>query len=304
MVTRLRPGLNGTWQVLIGQGSAAFQHDAFTDRAAAEDWAAQATQAVRLCMVRIGSKRFLGTAAEALQRWAIDQGTLPRNEGGTQVAPVVRLAPLLEDQACTWPLALLSPRELAALRRRRLAETGDRAVLLTEQAALFAALEAFREFHLPALDDPFAEVAPDGLCILDEASCAQAIAWACQMDEAMGLAVGLMLTTAAPAEELLACCQGQADRFSGRLRLPNGMVLAPPPGLMPPACGTLDSPLLPGLHSLADMKALVRDIGRRLERPGLALDALRLTALAGALGQGQHLDEVLLLAGARPPVLG
>lgn len=303
MVTRVRPGQNGTWQVTIGQGSAAFERDALADRATAEDWAAQATQAARLCMVRIGSKRFLGTAAEALRRWAIDQGTLPRSEGGTQIAPLLRLTPLLEDPACSWPLSVLTAADLAALRARRQAVLGEVAPMLAEQAALFAALESFREFHLPALDDPFAEVAPDGLCILDEASCAQAIAWATQMDETLGLVVGLMLTTAAPAAELLACCQAQADHRGGRLHLPNGMVLTPPRGLMPPLCGAAEAPLLPGLDSLASLADAVREIGRRLDRPGLTPDALRLTALAGALCQGQHLDEVLSLAGARPPVL-
>lgn len=303
MVTRVRPGPNGTWQVTVGQGSAAFQRDALADRAAAEEWAAQATQAARLCMVRIGSKRFLGTAAEALRRWAIDQGTLPRNEGGTQIAPLLRLGPLLEDPACAWPLSVLNAADLAALRARRLAVLHDAAPLLVEQAALFAALEAFREFHLPALDDPFAEVAPDGLCILDEASCAQAMAWAAQMDEALGLAVGLMLTTAAPAPELLACREGQADRLSGRLLLSNGMVLTPPRGLLPQPRGAAEALLLPELRSLEQLTGAIREIGRRLDRPGMTPDALRLTALASALCQGQHLDEVLSLAGARPPAL-
>ena len=178
MVTRVRPGRDGTWQVAVGQGPSSFQREAFTDRAAAEDWAAMATLAARVCMVRIGTKRFLGTAAEALRRWAIDQGTLPRSEGGTEIAPLQRLAPLMADPDCALPLAALQPADLAALRARRLAALGCPAEMLAEQAAMVAALEHFRDFHIPSLDDPFAEPAPDGLCLLDEAACAQAIGWA------------------------------------------------------------------------------------------------------------------------------
>ncbi|PHK93682.1 hypothetical protein CR162_16975 [Pseudoroseomonas rhizosphaerae] len=285
--------------MVIGQGDAAFRHGAFLDRDAAQGWAAQAAEAKRACTVRIGSKRFLGTAAEALRRWAIDQGTLPRDEGGTQLAPLLRLAPLLEDPACAWPLGLLDAAELAALRRRRLAALDDLGAMLAEQAALFAALEMFRDFYLPALDDPFARIAPDGLCILDEASCAQAIAWGGQVSEDMGLAIGLMLTTAAPAEALRTCREAQADRLAGRLHLPGGLTLRPAGGLMPAPRKGAASLLLPGLPELAGMQRAVGEIGRRIGRPGLTTEALRLTALAGALCGGRHLDEVLLMAGAR-----
>lgn len=303
MVMRLRPDGNGGWQVSIGQSGATVQRGGFADRAAAEEWGTQAAQAARLCSIRIGSKRFLGTAAEALQRWAIDQGTLPRSEGGTQMAPALRLAELAAEACCGWPLALLTPADLAGLRARRHAALGEAGAMLAEQAALFAALDMFREFHLPALDDPFAEVAPDGLCVLDEIGCTQAMAWACDIDQALGLAVGLMLTTAAPAAQLLACCQAQADRFNSRLHLPNGMVVSPPPGLMPPPAGGAASPLLPSLGSLARLEAAIAGIGSRMGRPGLTADALQLSALATALSHGQHLDEVLRMACPRTPAL-
>lgn len=298
MLTRVRPGEKGAWQALVGQGAMSFGRDAFPDRAAAEDWAARAGLAARRCTIRIGSKRFLGTAAEALRRWAIDQGTLPRAEGGTQVAPLQRLAPLLDDPDCALPLAVLSPNDLAALRRRRLATLPGPAALMAEQAALAAALEQFRDFHLPALDDPFAEMAPDGLCVLDEPSCAQAIGWAGQMGEGWGRLVGLVLTTGAPVPALLAACCGHADKPGGRLQLPGGPMLTPPPDLLPGLGESPTDPLLPGLTGPEMVADGVREIGRRLQRPGLRPEALQLTALVSALNQGQHLDEVLILTGA------
>ncbi|ONG55254.1 hypothetical protein BKE38_09335 [Pseudoroseomonas deserti] len=298
MVTRVRPGRDGTWQVAVGQGPSAFQREAFADRAAAEDWAAMATLAARVCMVRIGTKRFLGTAAEALRRWAIDQGTLPRSEGGTEIAPLQRLAPLMADPDCALPLAALQPVDLAALRARRQAALGCTAEMLVEQAALAAALEHFRDFHIPALDDPFAEPAPDGLCLLDEATCAQAIGWASAESATMGRLVALMLSTAAAPETLLACCNGQAEARSGQLRLPGGQVVAVPSGLLPGQDVPFAAPLLPGLTAAAAAAGLAR-LAQRLGRPGMAAPALQLTALAQALAQGQHLDEVLGLAGAR-----
>lgn len=298
MVTRVRPGRDGTWQVAVGQGPMAFQRDAFTDRAAAEDWAAMATLAARVCMIRIGTKRFLGTAAEALRRWAIDQGTLPRSEGGTQLAPLQRLGALMADADCALPLAALQPGDLAALRARRLATLGCPAEMLVEQAALAAALEHFRDFHIPSIDDPFAEPGPDGLCVLEEALCAQAIGWAGQSGAAIGRLVGLMLTTAAPLEALLACCNGHADRRGSQLRLPGGQQVSVPAELLPEADAPDAGPLLPGLTAAAAGHAIA-GIGRRLGRPGLTPPALQLTALTLALNQGQHLDEVLSLAGAR-----
>jgi hypothetical protein len=303
MVTRVRPGEAGHWQVAIGSGPAGFGRDGFTDRAAAEDWAAQASLALRASMVRIGSKRFLGTAAEALRRWAIDQGTLPLAEGGTQIAPLQRLAALIADADCALPLAALTPADLARLRRRRLAALGCSAGLLGEQAALAAALDHFREFFLPALDDPFAEVAEDGLCILDEATCAQAIGWAGQVSDDLSRAVGLLLTTAAPVEALLACSQGHADREGGRLCLPGGLTVPAPHDLLPHEDADPEAPLLGRLRDAAALRAGVAEIGRRLDRPGLLPEALRLTGLTIALQQGQHLDEVLSLAGARGAAL-
>jgi len=298
MLTRVRPEQDGSWQALVGQGTLRFGRDAFPDRAAAEDWAARAGLAARQCTIRIGSKRFLGTAAEALRRWAIDQGTLPRAEGGTQVAPLQRMAPLLEDPDCALPLSALAPEDLAALRRRRLAALPGPAALMAEQAALAAALEQFRDFHLPALDDPFAEIAPDGLCVLDEPSCAQAIGWAGQMGEGWGRLVGLLLTTGAPVPALLAACCGHADGPGGRLQLPGGPMLTPPPELLPGPGEPPAAPWLPGLADAGMVVAGMAEIGRRLQRPGLRPEALQLTALVRALNQGQHLDEILILTGA------
>ncbi|MCQ4159933.1 hypothetical protein NON00_08320 [Roseomonas sp. GC11] len=298
MVTRVRPGRDGTWQVAVGQGPMSFQRDAFPDRAAAEDWAAMATLAARMCMIRIGTKRFLGTAAEALRRWAIDQGTLPRSEGGTQVAPLQRLEALMADPDCALPLAALQPSDLAALRARRLEALGSHAAMLAEQAALAAALEHFREFHIPSLDDPFAELAPDGLCVLDDAACAQAIARAGQIHESLGTLVALMLTTAAPLPALLQCCNAQADARAGLLHLPGGPAVPVPSELLPPPSALPTAPLLPGLEAAAARRGL-EAVAAYLDKPGLDPDALRLTALTQVLNQGQHLDEMLVLAGAR-----
>jgi hypothetical protein len=303
MVTRVRPGRDGTWQVAVGQGPMAFQREAFSDRAAAEDWAVMATLAARVCMVRIGTKRFLGTAAEALRRWAIDQGTLPRCEGGTGLAPLQRLGGLMADPDCALPLAALQPGDLAGLRARRLDALGCPAEMLVEQAALAAALEHFRDFHIPALDDPFAEPAPDGLCLLDEAACGQAIGWALSEGPVPGRLVALMLATAAPPEMLLACCNGHAEARSGQLRLPGGQVVAVAADLLPPADAPAADPLLPGLTPAAAAAMLAR-LATRLGRPGMTPAALQLTALTLALAQGQHLDEVLGLAGARAALVG
>ncbi|EFH09240.1 hypothetical protein, partial [Teichococcus cervicalis] len=55
---------------------------------------------------------------------------------------------------------------------------------------------------------------------------------------------------------------------------------------------------LPGLDLAAATRAIAA-LGEALERPGLRPEALRLTGLTQALNQGRHLDEALLLAGAR-----
>jgi len=304
MVTRVRPGQDGTWQAVLGQGAAAFGRDGFASRAAAEEWGRHAAAAIRPSTVRIGSKRFLGTAAEALRRWAIDQGTLPRAEGGTQVAPVRRLAPFISDPDCALPLAALTPTDLAALRARRHALQGG-AAMLAEQAALAAALAQFREFHLPAWESPLAEEAPDGLCVLEEADCGQAIACAGQMGESWERLVGLVLTTGLSVPVLLGCRQGQANAGTGRLHLPCGLVLTPPPEWLPGPGGDPAGPLLPGLGGPVAIAAGIAGIGLRLGRPGLCPEALHLTGMAHLLGRGLHLDEILPLAaaGAAPLVL-
>lgn len=303
MTARVRPGQDGQWQVVVGQGPMAFRREHFHDRAAAEAWASMAALSARLCLVRIGSKRFLGTAAEALRRWAIDQGTLPRSEGGTQLAPLQRLGPLMADPDCALPLAALLPADLAALRARRLAALGCPDTALVEQAALAAALEQFRDFHLPALEDPFAEVAPDGLCVLDEAACAQLLSQAGRVGTALERMVGLMLTTATPLPALLRWSSAQADRAAGLLHRPDGPPVPAPAELLPPPGTAPTTPLLPGLDRAAAERGLAA-LGAALGRPGLAPEALRLTALTQALNQGGHLDEALRLAGARAALVG
>lgn len=303
MATRMRPGEQGGWQVTLGQGAASFTRGAFDDRAAAEDWAARAALAVKQCTIRIGSKRFLGTAAEALQRWAIDQGTLPRAEGGTQLAPARRLAPLMAEAACSWPLALLLPEDLAAMRHSRLTALGTMAGCIAEQAALAAALEQFRDFHLPALDDPFAEPAPDGIYLLDEAASVAIQDQAGAMGGAWPRLVGLMLEGGAPLGDLLPACCGQADRAAGSLHLSGGRRVASPEEWLPTPDAAADAPLLPGLGPEA-VEAGLAVMGCRLGQPGLRPEAFQLTALTRALGQGQHLDEILMAAGAAEPMRG
>lgn len=161
MAARPLPDPQGGWMVRLGSGPAAFSRGGFASVAAADHWAEQAAEAARRSAIRIGPRRIPGTLAEALRRWCIDQGTLPEAEGGTHLAPVRRFESLLQDIACAWPLAILSPEDLSALRARR--RPLGVAAMLVEQAALAAAVDALRELHLPQLDNPFHAPADDGV---------------------------------------------------------------------------------------------------------------------------------------------
>ncbi|MFZ6765336.1 hypothetical protein [Pseudoroseomonas sp. WGS1072] len=305
-------GSGEAWQVCIGRGAAALHRAPFQDRAAAEAWEGMASAALRRCTIRIGSKRFLGTAAEALRRWAIDQGTLPRAEGGTQIAPLHRLAGLLAEPECALPLAALGPADLQALRARRRVALGGAAPMLAEQAALGAALAQFCDFHLPGLDSPLLGLAPDGLGLLSPVDCGRAIAWAQREGRDLGLLVGLVLTTGAAAADLLACRLGDLDPQTGLLRLPGGgrILLA---AADRPAEGAATAPLLSGLPAEpALLRPVLAELARCLECPGLeyrgleyrglesrGLDwpAMQLTGLVEALRGGLHPDEILPLLG-------
>lgn len=161
MAARPLPDPQGGWMVRLGSGLAAFSRGGFIDAAAAADWAERAAEAARHCAIRIGPRRIPGTLAEALRRWSIDQGTLPEAEGGTHLAPLRRFNDLLCDPACAWPLSVLLPDDLEALRMRRGPQ--GLGMMLIEQAALAAAVEALRDLYLPHLDNPFHAPAADGI---------------------------------------------------------------------------------------------------------------------------------------------
>jgi hypothetical protein len=294
---RIHADAQGGWHVALGQGASCLRQGPFTGRAEAEDWAMRAGLAVKQCTIRIGSKRFLGTAAEALQRWAIDQGTLPRVEGGTQLAPTRRLASLAADPACQWPLSLLQPASLAALRRVRISVLASPAPTLCEQAALAAALKQFRDFHLPGLDDPFGEAAPDGVHVLDDPACRLAQAQAELMGGFWPRLIGLLLSSGASWEELCAGCCGQVDRAAGCLHLAGGRRIAVPGQWLPDASRAADAPLLPGCYDAETLMAGFAAMSRRLNCSSLRPEAFQLTALVAALARGCHLDEMLRMAG-------
>ena len=149
-------------------------------------------RAVRLSSFRIGRRHVLATGAEALCRWAIEQGTLPAAEGGTHVAPLVRLAALAEDPACMLPMAALVPAELTRLRLRRHAALGSAAAVLAEQAALAAAFSALCELYMQDCGNPLGPAAPDGCYLLAEATRDAIAARGAQDDPYLGLALELL----------------------------------------------------------------------------------------------------------------
>jgi hypothetical protein len=196
MAARPLPDPQGGWMVRLGNGPAACARGGFASAAAASGWAAMVTEAARRSAIRIGPRRIPGTLAEALRRWAIDQGTLPEAEGGTHLAPLRRFEPLLSDPACAWPLAALRPDDLVALRARRRAALGE-AAMLVEQAALVAAVDALRDLYLSHLENPFCAVADDGVFLTPEgdppaarrlAAYVAALRQGCHLDEVLILA--------------------------------------------------------------------------------------------------------------------
>lgn len=295
MVTRPKPGPDGGWMVEIGKGAAAFGRGGFADARAATAWAEMAAQCVKPSTIRLGPRRLLATMAEALRRWAVDQGTLPEAEGGTHLAPVTRLAELMADPACALPLAALQPEDLALLRARRRAVLGSEAAMLLEQAALAAAIDALRDLYLPDLPNPFLQPAPDGLALLEEADCARLLLLLPDSEPGLTRAVALLLTTgAAPARlfsaTLSRCFLPDHDGLCfGGLSRPWPAGLARPKG--PP-----DAPLL----GTCDAAVLARELGRLSHRLGgapLTIGALWLTGLTLALRDGCHFDEAMILAG-------
>jgi hypothetical protein len=241
----------------------------------------------------------MGTLAEALRRWAIDQGTLPLAEGGTHLAPVTRLAGLMADPACALPLAALQPEDLALLRRRRRLALGSEAGMLLEQAALAAATDALRDLYLPDLPNPFLQPAPDGVALLDEADCARLLSLLQRGEAGTERAVALLLTTGAAPALLFSATLSQLSSLDDGGLLLGGLSRSWPAGLTRPV-GPPDALLLGPLEAGA-LTAEVSNLGRRLGREPLTPEALWLTGVALALRDGCHLDEAMALAGLHQP---
>lgn len=222
---------------------------------------------------RIGRKRVVATLAGTLGRWAVQQGILPRAEGGTQCPPATRLAGLLADPAAELPLSALTPAVLAALRERRRDALGSPDAVLVEQAALAAAVTELCTLRGLRWPHPLATPAADGMALLTPDALADARRDAGEEASALDLA----LATGARLDELEALARGAC--LSGWLALPGRRVVLPP-----------DLAARLAARPGAGLAALLR-------RLGLTEPALRLTALAGRLAAGSHLDEVFLLAG-------
>jgi hypothetical protein len=298
MVTRPKPGPDGGWIVEIGKGPAAFGRGGFTDAAGAAAWAEMAARCVGPSTIRLGPRRLLGTMAEALRRWAIDQGTLPAAEGGTHLAPITRLADVMADPACALPLAALQPEDLALLRARRRAALGSKAAMLVEQAALATAIDALRDLYLPDLPNPFFLPASDGLALLEEADCARLLSLLHGHAAGLDRAVALLLTTgAAPALLFSSTLSQRLPQNDGGLWF--GGLSRPWPGGLARPQGTPGAPLLEALDAAALARHL-ESLGQRLGRTPLTAEALWLTGLALALRDGCHFDEAMILAGLHP----
>ena len=299
MVTRPKPGPDGGWMVEIGKGTVAFGRGGFADAGAAAAWAEMATRCVKPSTIRLGQRRLLATMAEALRRWAIDQGTLPEAEGGTHLAPVARLAGLMAEPVCALPLAALQPEDLALLRTRRHAALGSEAAMLLEQAALAAAIDALRDLYLPDLTNPFFEPAPDGLTLLEEADCARLLSLLRDIDTGLTQAVTLLLTTgAAPAWLFSATLSAPLFQDNGSLCF-GGLARPWPAGLAWPQ--RLSGALLLGALDTAALAREVESLGHRLGCAPLTIEALWLTGLVLALRDGCHFDEAMILAGLHQP---
>jgi hypothetical protein len=299
MVTRPKPGPDGGWMVEIGKGPNAFGRGGFADAATAAGWAEMAAQCIKPSTIRLGPRRLLGTMAEALRRWAIDQGTLPLAEGGTHLAPVTRLADVIADPACALPLAALGPEDLAALRARRLAALRNEAAVLVEQAALAAAIDALRDLYLPHLPNPFLHAAADGIALLEEADCARLLALAALEEPDLACALALPLTTGAAPTLLFSATLEPSGAAGAEWLLLRGLRLPWPSGLCRPQ-GPPGAALL-GVMGPAALAQETARLGRRLGREALTPGTLWLTGLAVALRDGRHLDEAMVLAGLHHP---
>jgi hypothetical protein len=278
--------------VEIGKGTAAFGRGGFADAAAAAAWGEMAAGCVKPSTIRLGPRRILGTMAEALRRWAIDQGTLPMAEGGTHLAPVQRLSDVMADPACTLPLAALDPDDLSALRARRLAALSGEAAMLAEQAALAAAIDALRDLHLPQLRNPFRQPAPDGVTLLHDDDRADLLLLCSRGDTAPHRAAALLLTTGiAPA--LLLSGRYPRREVAGAWLPPLAQQLlwpAPPHNRL--RNDTLDQ---------AGLAAGIAQLGAGLGLGHVEVQALWLTGLVTVMRDGLHLDEALVLAGLHHP---
>jgi hypothetical protein len=290
MTTRPQPGPEGGWSITLGKGPTAFGRDGFPTAEAASDWAEMAAASLKTSTIRIGPKRIIGTGAEALRRWAIDQGTLPRAEGGTHLAPLTRLQPMMADPACALPLAALAPEDLAGLRARRHAALGSESAMLVEQAALAVAIDELMSLYLPSLQQPFHRPAPDGLSIPEDADCAGLLSRCLAQDAELGRAVGLILTTGIAPPVLLASRTDEWHPRTQRLHA-QGLELAWPGGLATPS-GAPATRLFGGLSVASLAAALLGTDGE-----GPSLSGLWLAGLRVALRDGRHLDEALALAG-------
>ena len=222
---------------------------------------------------RVGRRRVVATLAETLGRWAVQQGTLPLAEGGTQRSPTVRLAGLLADPAAALPLSALDPDALVALRRRRLEALASADAMLVEQAAIAAAVTELCDLHRLPWPHPLAAAASDGVVLI----LPEQIGAIRRMVPGTEPALDLALATGARVAELEELALW--DAASAALMLPGRRIALPP-----------DLAERLGPRPGAGLAALLRGLG-------MAEPALRLTALAQRLGAGSHLDEAFRLAG-------
>lgn len=228
---------------------------------------------------RVGRRRILATGAEALGRWAVQQGILPRAEGGTQRPPAERLAGLMADPACALPLAGLDPAALVALRRRRLAALGSVDAMLVEQAALAAAITLLCELHGLPWPHPMQAEAADGTWLIAP----ETLRAARRRGDGIALALACGARFAEVERMTLDCATG-----GGAWLLLPGRALQVPAGLAP-----CQEPLEPGRGVVA--------LARSLD---LTEPTVRLSGLADRLCRGSHLDEAFVMAGvgSDPPM--
>ncbi len=286
MIVRPTQGPDGHWRVEIGKGPASFHRDGFANLDDAQSWAADVIAAAKPSTIRVGHKRIAATGAEALRRWAIDQGTLPSSEGGTHRPPIDSLATLLADPANALPLFALTPADLAAQRARRSEALGDDDILMVEQAALSLAIDDLSALYLPALQNPFSRPAPDGIFLPDDAQCASLLAEAGRQDADLHCAVALILTVGVSPTLLVG---GRLRQRDGRLLWDGGSATWPEGLALPPG---RTAPLPPGWT----LQRLTRDLAR-IGGSVTTIRNLWLKGLALAMRDGRHLDEAFALLG-------